>query len=176
MKILVICGSPRKNSLTRVLTTLAHTYARARYPEADLQYLDLGLVSVDPFRGFDESYSPATKDAIALVTSSEVLIIGSPIYNGLLSSAVKNLFEHVNYKALQGHRAGFIIHSDGTISSLQVQGQLMALMTYFRVVSNPRSVFTSQRTHFDKQGNLTDKAVEERIKELVDETIALTRG
>ena len=173
MKILIICGSPRKNSLTRVFTDLAHTYAKEKYSSAPIEYLDLGKYPLDTFRGFEEKYTPETKNAISLVESSEVLIIGSPVYNGLLSSALKNLFEHINYKALEGHIAGFIIHSSGTISSLQVQGQLMALMTYFRVISNPRAVFTSKNQHFDEKGNLTDAGVTKRIHQLMDETVSM---
>jgi len=173
MKILIICGSPRKNSLTRVLTDLAHTYAKEKYADAQIEYLDLGKYPVENFRGLEEEYSQQTKDAIKLVESSQVLILGSPVYNGLLSSALKNLFEHINYKALENHLAGFIIHGSGTISSLQVQGQLMALMTYFRVVSNPRAVFTSKNQHFDEKGNLIDEAVSKRIQKLVDESISM---
>ncbi len=40
MKILIICGSPRKNSLTRVLTDLAYTYAKEKYADAQMEYLD----------------------------------------------------------------------------------------------------------------------------------------
>lgn len=173
MKILIICGSPRKNSLTRVLTDLAHSYAKEKYSSAQIEYLDLGKYPVDNFRGFEEEYSQETKNAIKLVESSQVLILGSPVYNGLLSSPLKNLFEHINYKALEGHLAGFIIHSSGTISSLQVEGQLMALMTYFRVLSNPRAVFTSRNQHFDEKGNLIDEAVTKRIQKLIDETVSM---
>lgn len=173
MKILIICGSPRKNSLTRVLTDLAHTYAKEKYSTFEVEYLDLGKYKVDTFRGFEEKYSQQTNDAIKLVESSQVLILGSPVYNGLLSSVLKNLFEHINYKALDGHIAGFIVHSSGTISSLQVEGQLMALMTYFRVLSNPRAVFTSKDRHFNAQGNLIDAEVTKRIHKLVDETVSM---
>lgn len=173
MKILIICGSPRKNSLTRALTDLAHTFAKEKYSSTQIEYLDLGKYPVENFRGLEEEYSQPTKNAIKLVESSQVLILGSPVYNGLLSSALKNLFEHINYKALEGHLAGFIIHSSGTISSLQVEGQLMALMTYFRVVSNPRAVFTSKNQHFDEKGNLIDEEVTKRIHQLVDETVSM---
>jgi NAD(P)H-dependent FMN reductase len=110
------------------------------------------------------------------VTSADVLIIGAPIYNGLINAALKNLFEHISHKALEGRVAGFIVQSGGTISSLQVQGQLIALMTYFRVLSNPRAVFASRDQHFDEQGNLADQGVGERIQRLVEETVGLATG
>lgn len=173
MKILLVCGSPRKNSYARVLTIIGFDYAKTRYPDADVAYLDLGKSPIDPFRGFEESYTQATQEAIASVSNSDVLILGAPVYNGLFSSCLKNVFEHINYKALEGKVAGFIIHSSGPISGLQVQGQLAAMMTYFRILSNPRAVFTYRDQHFDKQMNLTDKTVEERLRRLVDETVLL---
>lgn len=44
MKVIVICGSPRQNSLTRVLTGLAHRYAKELYPDAAVEHL---MVRVD---------------------------------------------------------------------------------------------------------------------------------
>ena len=172
MKILIICGSLRKHSLTRTLTNLVFDYGRNKFSEYEVRYLDLGSHPVEQFRGFEENYGDRTKEAIALVASADVFIIGTPVYNGLLSSGIKNLFEHINYKALENKVAGFIIHSAGPISSLQVQGQLVAMMTYFRVFSNPRAVFTYRDQHF-KEGVLIDKGVEERLKRLAEETVGL---
>lgn len=176
MQILILCGSPREQSLTRVLTDLAYDYARRRYADATVDYLDLSRVAVDPFRGYDLEYSAATRETVSRVTRADVLIIGAPIYNGLISAALKNLFEHIDYRTLEGRVAGFIIHSGGPVSSLQVQGQLMALMTYFRVLSNPRAVFSLRDKHFDEGRTLRDEQIRERIARLVDDTVALARG
>lgn len=173
MKILIICGSLRKKSYTRTLTNIVFDYCREKFAGHQVDYLDLGSQAVKQFRGFDENYGQETKAAIALVTNAEVMLIGTPVYNGLLSSGIKNLFEHINYKALDGKVAGFIIQASGPISSLQVQGQLVALMAYFRVFTNPRAVFTYRDQHFDKEGNLIDKLVEERLKRLAEETVGL---
>jgi len=170
MKLLVICGSPRKESYTRILTKLAFDYAKNK--SYDTTYLDLGKVDIEKFRGLEEEYNKATNDAIKLIENSDVFIISSPVYNGVFSSAIKNLFELVNYKALEGRFAGFIIMSGGTISYLQVQGQLQALMNYFRVISNPRSVFVST-DDFDENVKLKNEKIKERIEKLVDETIRL---
>jgi NAD(P)H-dependent FMN reductase len=40
MKILIVCGSLRKESLTRVLTDIAYAYAKKNFD--DVEYLDLG--------------------------------------------------------------------------------------------------------------------------------------
>ena len=170
-KVLVICGSLRNASLTRVLTNIAYDHAKE---VADVDYLDLAKVNVEWFRGWEEEYGIGTRDAVAKLADADVLVLGSPVYDGLLSSPLKNLFEHVEYKSLEGKVAGFIIKSGSTISSLQVQGQLVALMNYFRVISNPRAVYAFDE-HFDAQGRLKNREVESRVRRLVDETVEMSR-
>ena len=172
MKILVICGSPRKKSYTRILTNIAFEYVKSK--EYDVTYLDLGKVKIEKFRGLEEKYDKATEDIVKLVESSDIFIIGSPIYDGVFSSAIKNLFEFVNYKALERRIAGFILMSEGTISYLQVQGQLQVMMNYFRVISNPRSVFVSI-DDFDEDMKLKNEKIKERVEKLVDETLNLKK-
>lgn len=170
MKILVICGSPREKSYTRVLTKIAFDYAKSK--NYDVTYLDLGKINIEKFRGLEEKYDKTTNDRVKLVENSDIFIIGSPVYDGVFSSAIKNLFEFVNYKTLEGKVAGLIIMAGGTISYLQVQGQLQALMNYFRVISNPKSVFVST-DDFDENMNLKNKEVEGRIEKLLEGTVDL---
>jgi NAD(P)H-dependent FMN reductase len=169
MKILIVCGSLREESLTRVLTDIAYKHAKEKY--ADVEYLDLRKTKINNFEGFEAEYDTVTKKTVKLVEDSDVFILGSPIYNGLLSSALKNLFEFVNYKSLEGKVAGYILKSNSNISFLQVQGQLTALMCYFRVLSNPRAVFATDED-FDGM-KLKNVKIEERIKRLIDETVKM---
>lgn len=46
MKILIICGSRRKDSLTRKLTDIAFEYAKGKY--GDVEYIDLGKKTLIP--------------------------------------------------------------------------------------------------------------------------------
>jgi len=171
-KVLIVCGSLRRASLTRVLTDIAYDHARKI---ADAEYLDLAKANVEWFRGWEEDYGLSTRAAVAKLTRADVLVLGSPVYDGLLSSPLKNLFEHVEYKSLEGKVAGFIIKSGRTISSLQVQGQLVALMSYFRIVSNPRAVYAFD-DHFDAKGRLKDREIKSRVERLVEETIEMSRA
>jgi len=171
MKILIVCGSLREESLTRVLTEIAYKYAKENYD--DVEYLDLRKARIKNFEGFEAEYDEATRKTVKSVENSDVFILGCPIYNGLLGSALKNLFEFVDYKALEGGVAGFILKSSGNISFLQVQGQLVALMNYFRVISNPRAVYVIDEDFGMKLKNMKTK---ERIKRLVSETIKIKQA
>jgi NAD(P)H-dependent FMN reductase len=156
--------------LTRRLTDIAYTYAKSKYDDAE--YLDLRKTRIASFEGLDLEYDETTKKAIKLVRDSDVLILGSPVYDGLLSSTLKNLFEHINYKLLEGKIAGFILKSNGYISFLQVQGQLTAMMTYFRIISNPRAVFVTDDDFEDTK--LKNEKVKKRIEDLVDDTVNMS--
>lgn len=170
--ILIICGSRRARSYSRALSRLAYEHASEKH--LDVELLDLGTARVEEFRGFEVAYGEETRAAIEQVERASVFIICSPIYDGLLSSAIKNLFEHINHKALEGRVAGFALMAEGRISYLQVQGQLQALMNYFRVVSNPRAAYINQKD-FDQDLNLINDAMVNRMKRLVDDTVALAR-
>lgn len=170
MKILIICGSRRKDSLTRKLTDIAYEYAKGKYK--NVSYLDLGKTGVEPFRGFEETYSKETTDIVKLIEGTDVLIIGSPVYDALLSSGIKNLFEFVDYKELEKSVAGFIIKSNNAGTHQQVRGHLVALTNYFNILSNPRPVF-SVDGDFDEKGNLKNEKIRERILNLVDSTVKL---
>ena len=172
MKILVISGSRRIPSYSRVLAGLAHDYSREKHSEVAL--LDLATSPIENFRGFEAEYGEDTLEIVRQVTAADIFIICCPIYDGLLSSGVKNLFEFVDYKDLEGKLAGFALMSKGRISYLQVQGQLQALMNYFRVLSNPRAAYVNQ-ADFDENLNLVNKAMIARMKRLVDETVAMKR-
>jgi NAD(P)H-dependent FMN reductase len=171
-RILVVSGSPRARSHSRVLARELLARAGER---AEAELLDLAKPHLEPFRGYDETYGETVQRALDAVTRADVLLLVCPIYNSLLSGAVKNLFEFVDYKALEGKVAGLILMSGGKISHLQVQGQLVALMHYFRIVTNPRAVYVS-RGSFDEGLNLKDERVRGRLHRLVDETLALAAG
>jgi len=169
MRILIVCGSLREESLTRVLTDIAYEYAKKNYD--DVEYLDLRKTRINNFQGFEAAYNEITEKTVKLVENSDVFILGCTVYNGLLGSALKNLFEFVDYKALERRVAGFILKSGSNISFLQVQGQLQALMNYFRVISNPRAVFVTDED-FDET-KIKNARIKERIERLVDETVKM---
>lgn len=105
-------------------------------------------------------------NTVKMMENADVFIIGSPVYDALLSSGIKNLFEFVNYKALEGRVAGFIVKSNNPGTHQQVRGHLVALTNYFNILSNPRPVF-SVDDDFDENGNLKNEKIRESIIRLV---------
>lgn len=171
MRLLIISGSPRKNSHSRALSNVALEYAK-KTKKFGVEILDLHKNPLESFQGFEKSYGKKTKKAIEALKNCDAFIISTPVYNASFSGAVKNIFEHSNYKSLKGKVASFIINAGGKKSFENVHAQLNSLMNYFSIFSNPKAVYISPE-HFGKDNKVKDETVKERIHELVDSTLAI---
>lgn len=169
MKVVVIAGSPRKNGLTQAMMQYVFDYTKRKNPDTVL--INLAEGNIDTYRGYDEEYNDATKKAAADITDADIWLIGSPIYNSFFSSALKNLFEYVNYKKTEGKIAGMAILASGNIGFTNVQTLLTQLLSYFKVITNPKAVFLTTEAISDDTTISND--AKERLEKMVDDTIKL---
>ena len=169
MKIVVISGSPRKNANTQFMMKYVYEYAKSK--NENTKFINLSEGGIDYYTGPDVEYSEKTKQAAKDVMEADIWLIGTPIYNSFFSSALKNLFEYINYKKTAGKTAGIAILASGNIGFIFVQTLLNQLMTYFRVTTNPKAVFMT--TDVIKDEEIIDDGTKDRLKELVDETLAM---
>jgi NAD(P)H-dependent FMN reductase len=169
MKIVVISGSPRKGANTKIMMEYVYNYAKTK--NADTKFIDLSNDKIDCYRGPGEVYNQITMQAAKDVTEADVWFVGSPIYNSFFSSTLKNLFEYINYKETAGKKAGIAILASGSISFTNVQNAITGLMSYFRVITNPRAVHMT--VDQIKDGKIADESAMLRLRELVDETLKL---
>lgn len=169
MKIVVISGSPRKSANTQVMMRFVYEYAKSK--NSDTKFINLSDGGIDYYHGPNENYTQKTMQAAKDITEADVWLVGTPIYNSFFSSALKNLFEFINYKNTAGKTAGLAILASGNTGFIDVQTLLTQLMTYFRVVTNPKAVFMT--ADMIKDDAIMDENSKARIKELVDETILL---
>ncbi|MGI0040401.1 MAG: NADPH-dependent FMN reductase [Nitrosopumilaceae archaeon] len=169
MKVVVISASPRKGANTQIMMEYLYNYAKTK--NVDTKFIDLSKDRIDCYLGPGESYSQITMQAAKDVTDADVWFVGSPIYNSFFSSSLKNLFEYLNYKETAGKTAGIAIMASGSISFTNVQNAITGLMSYFRVITNPRAVHMN--TVQIKDGKIVDENAMARLRELVDETLKL---
>ena len=169
MKVVVISGSPRKNANTQVIMKYVFEYAKSK--NSDTKLINLSEGQIECYRGPDEEYNEATNNAQKDITEADVWLIGSPIYNAFFSSALKNLFEYINYKKTPGKVAGITILAAGNIGFINVQTLITQLLSYFRVIANPKAVFLT--TESIAENNVSDIDIQNRLKEMVDETLQI---
>ncbi|NIP62283.1 MAG: NADH-dependent FMN reductase [Nitrosopumilaceae archaeon] len=168
MKIVVISGSPRKAAKTQIMMKYVYDYVKSK--NDNTVFINLSQQEVDCFRGHEENYNEATKKARNDITEADVWLIGSPIYNSFFSSALKNLFEYIDYKKTEGKVAGMAILAAGNIGFIFVQTLMTQLMSYFKVLTNPKGVFLTTNDIDDHEIN--DKS-KERLRNMVNETLKI---
>ncbi len=169
MKVVVISGSPRKNALTQVMMKYVYDYAKSK--NQDTKLINLSDGQIECYRGYGEEYNEATKTASNDITDADVWLIGTPIYNSFFSSALKNLFEYIDYKKTAGKVSGMAILASGNIGFTDVQTLITQLLSYFRVITYPKAVFLT--TESITKNLVSDVDAQNRLKEMVDETLKL---
>lgn len=174
MKLLIVGGSPRKNSHSHALAEVALEYAKSK--KIDVSLLDLHENGMESFQGFGVEYNKKTQKVIDALKECDCFILSTPAYNSSYSGAIKNLFEHSNYKRLKNKVVGFIINGGTEKSFENVQSQLNSLMNYFGILSNQKAVFVLASEAFNKEVKLTDESIKDRIEELVDSTLGLAES
>ena len=169
MKVVVISGSPRKTANTQYVMKYVYEYTKTK--NQDTKLINLSDGQVECYRGPDEDYNQATIDAANDLMDADVWLIGTPIYNSFFSSALKNLFEYVNYKKTEGKVAGMTILAAGQIGFIDVQTLLTQLLSYFRIITNPKAVFLT--TESISENSVSDSDAQSRLKQMVDETLEI---
>ena len=169
MKIVIISGSPRKTANTQILMKYVYEYTKTK--NQDTKLINLSDGNIECYKGFDEEYNEETKTAANDIMDADIWLIGTPVYNSFFSSALKNLFEYVNYKKTEGKISGMVILGAGSISFVNVQTLITQLLSYFRVITNPNAVFLT--TESIKENSTLDEEAQTRLKEMVDGTLEM---
>ena len=149
---------------------MKYVYEYTKTKNQDVKLINLSEGQVECYRGPEEEYNQVTKDAAKDIMEADVWLIGSPIYNSFFSAALKNLFEYVNYKETEGKVAGMAILAAGNIGFIDVQTLITQLLSYFRVITNPKAVFLT--TEAITENNLSEDG-KSRLREMVDETLKM---
>ena len=169
MKVVVISGSPRKNANTQVIMKYVFEYTKSK--NVDVKFINLSDGQIECYRGPEEEYNERTKNAAKDITDADVWLIGSPIYNSFFSSALKNLFEYINYKKTEGKVAGIVILAASNIGFIDVQTLITQLLSYFRVIANPKAVFLT--TESISENTISKEDDKKRLRDMVDETLKI---
>lgn len=169
MKVVVISGSPRKNANTQVIMKYVFEYTKSK--NVDAKFINLSDGQIECYRGPEEEYNERTKNAAKDIMDADVWLIGSPIYNSFFSSALKNLFEYVNYKKTEGKVAGIVILAASNIGFIDVQTLITQLLSYFRVIANPKAVFLT--TESISENTISKEEDKKRLRDMVDETLKI---
>lgn len=175
MKIAVINGSLSNPSKTYLTSAYVVKYLESNFPEVEVSFVDLKdyeLVFCDA-RDPDD-YEGDTREIIKVIQEADAVVVGTPIYRGSIPGSLKNVFDIIPNDSLRGKVIGFIATGGTYHHYLAIEHQLKPLAGYFKAHVVPGNVYAHNEHFHNKQ--LTDGTIKDRLKELADSLVNLTRS
>jgi FAD reductase [NAD(P)H] len=145
-------------------------------PDMETELLDLRDYQISLCDGRDPStYTDDTKKVIDIVSSADFYIIGTPIFQGSITGALKNLFDHIHPQALRNKVMGFVANGGTYQHYLVIENQLKPIAGYFRAYVAPGYVY-AHADHFNQQNEIVDEEVLNRIANLAQEVVHMQKA
>ncbi|MBX5492638.1 MAG: NAD(P)H-dependent oxidoreductase [Chloroflexi bacterium] len=174
MLVLGICGSAARSGRTRALIELALAGA-AEGDDVQTDLIDLAETPIDFADGRPpEAYSPATQAVLARVQAAGAYVIGSPMYRGGMTGALKNLIDVIPKEYMVGKAAGLIATGASQHHYLGLDLGLRTALAFFQVHVVPSIVYGSGFQLVD--GRPDDARLTEEARQLGRDVVTLARA
>lgn len=172
MKLLGISGSLSQNSKTEL--TIRHALEFAKQADGSIE---TELIALSEFelvfcdgRNPDD-YEGDSRTVIDKITGADAFIVGSPIYRGTYSGALKNLFDLIPNDALKGKVVGIVATGGSDHHFLAIEHQFKPIFGFFNAHVIPGGVYANN-SHFS-DGKLVAEDILKRLEKLGEETARL---
>jgi NAD(P)H-dependent FMN reductase len=175
MKIEIISGSPRINSVTRrVALHLKNLIKDTTSHEVDI--IDLKDWNLPPVQTVFVSIDKTPEEFRQLahrVFSADAFILVTPEYNGSYSPALKNLLDHF---PKQHHKPfGIVTASPGAMGGMRAAQQLLLLVpALFGIASPYLLIIPSVDKKFSPDGDLLEESFQNSIHNFITEFMWLS--
>lgn len=180
--LLGIVGSVSAESKTRSAVEIALDVA-AETHDVDTELLHLAeydLVTADG-RGLDD-YEGDTAAALEKIVAADAYVVGTPVYRGSLSGALKNLLDMVPRGMWQAEVAPFENAAVGLVATgatnhhyLAIDHELRPLFGFFGAHTVGGRVYAND-DQFSDDKRVTDEEVRDRLADLGRATVELSRA
>jgi NAD(P)H-dependent FMN reductase len=174
MKIEIVSGSPRTNSVThRVALHLQQALQASTSHEVGVIALKDNIFP--PLQSVITSPDAAPaelREVASRMFAADAYIIVTPEYNGSYSPAMQNMFDHF---PKQHHKPfGLVTASPGALGGIRAAMQLQQFVMALFGVPSPYMLVTPQvDKKFDAEGNLIDPAFEKSVETFTTEFLWL---
>ena len=177
ISILGIAGSLRRESYNRAALRAASQLV----PEG----ATLEIFELDGIPGFnqDEEQNPPAKVAELKkrIREADAILIVTPEYNYSVPGVLKNAIDWASRpygdSAWNGKPAAIMGASVGTIGTARAQYHLRQMMVFLNMfpINQPEVMIGNASERFDSQGNLTDDATKDFIRQLLQNLVEWAR-
>jgi NAD(P)H-dependent FMN reductase len=174
MKIEIIAGSPREQSVTRrVALHLRQWFKENTDHEVDI--IDMFDWNVPPIQSVWSSPDKAPVEFQPLaqrIFKADAYILVTPEYNGSYSPAMKNLLDHFPKRA---HKPfGIVTASPGAMGGIRASQQLLQLVpALFGIASPYMLIIAGVDKKFSPDGDLLDESFQNTVHNFTSEFLWL---
>lgn len=177
MKIEIISGSPRKESISyRVALFLQKELSSKTNHHVgliDVRDWNLGLQN-QVFKSV-ETTPDEFKPLAERIFSAEAFILVTPEYNGSYTAALKNLLDHFPKQSRKAF--GLVTSSTGALGGMRCAQQLLLLVAGLFGIASPHLMITSfTDKRFDAEGNLLDETFAKPVENFINEFVWLAES
>ncbi len=163
--LLGISGSLTAGGSTRTVVDAALAAAQAHAPDITTDVIDLREVTISFCDGRPpEDYPDDTPHVLERINAADAYIIGTPIYRGSYTGALKNLLDHIPVEAFMGKVVGLIGNAYTDHHYLSIDQELKPVLAWFNMHIVPGSVYV--RADQMKSGEITDERVRDHLRQL----------
>jgi NAD(P)H-dependent FMN reductase len=174
MKIEILSGSPRVNSVTKRVAL--HLFNALRQTTAhEIGLIELHQWNLPPVQSVFTSVDNTPDEFKALskrIFEADAFILVSPEYNGSYSPALKNMLDHF---PKQHHKPfGIVTASTGAFGGMRAAQQLLLLVpALFGIASPYLLVVPTMDKKFNPQGELIDEKFQNSVHNFITEFLWL---
>lgn len=174
MKIEIISGSPRINSVTRRVAIHLKNWLQQNTGH-EIGIIDMKDWTVPPVQTVWSTFDKAPVELQPLakrIFEADAFILMTPEYNGSYSPAMKNLLDHF---PKQRHKPfGIVTASPGAMGGMRASQQLLLLVpALFGIASPYMLIVPAVDKKFNEAGELTDESFENSVHNFVTEFLWL---
>ena len=173
--LLGISGSLTSGGSTRALVDSVLRAAEEAFPDIATAVVDLRDVRLSFCDGRPlAEYSDDTAAVVERIRAADAYVIGTPIYRGSYTGALKNLLDHIPVEALMGKVAGLVGNAASDHHYLSIDQELRPVLMWFNMHLVPGSVYV--RGNQMQGGQVVDDRVQDHLRQLGRAVVSLHRG
>jgi len=177
MKINIISGSPRANSITkRAALNLQNLLSKNH----EIVFIDLHQMDLPPMQTVfsnDDNTPPQYQELRKNMFEADAFILVTPEYNGGYSPAMKNLLDHFTKTTYAKKAIGIVTASDGMFGGIRASQQMQLLICALFGIPCPQMLIIPQvDKKFDIEGKLLDEAFTKNVDNFLMEYLWLAEA
>ncbi len=165
MKLAGIVGSAARSGRTRLAVELVAAGAAQRLPDLQIDVIDLAETKLSFADGrAPEALTDDTAAVLQRVGAADLIVIGTPVYRGSYTGALKNLLDLLPLEALQAKPVALVAAGASPHHYLAIDAALRPVLAWFNAYQLPGSVYLQGADYAD--GRIVNELVRQDLNEL----------